>query len=530
MATGTPGKLSASKLIAAVKAASAQTALESEELALVRATFKRAFIGVLVFSAAINILMLAVPLYMLQLFDRVLATRNVDTLIVLTLMAGIAILVMAALEVVRTGIVARLGAWLERRLSGSALAGALTLAQHRQGQPSAQSLRDLTQLRNYFSGSSVFPLLDAPWVPVFLAVVFLMHPTLGWIALGGVLLLGLIALTNEFAIRKPLQQANDITVRVLNEADALVRNADSIAAMGMRPALTEHWQRDSEPSSSHQLRVSDRGGALLGVAKFVRLGLQMAILGTGAYLATLGEITGGVMIAASIIMSRAVAPVEALIPAWRAFVVAQGTYKRLATALAVAPSQKVSTGLRRPKGKLIVERVSFRPNMTTPILRNVSLVLEPGEALGIIGPSGSGKTTLARMIVGTLVPTDGHARLDGVDLARWPAEDRGQYVGYLPQDVELFNGTVRENIARFRDATDEDVVAATQAAGAYDVVASLPNAFDTPIGNGGIPLSAGQRQRIALARALFGDPALIVLDEPTSNLDSNGEMALIQTI
>ena len=512
-------------------AGSTQAPGDAEPLQQVRRVAMRVLVLIAFFSVFVNLLVLAVPLYMLQLFDRVLATRNVDTLIVLTLIAVFAIAVLAALEIVRGRITARLGAWVEQRLAGEALAGALAIAQHRRGQPSAQSLRDLAQLRLYLSSNSVFPLLDAPWVPVFLLVVFMMHPTLGWIATVGAVILGLIALLNEVLTRRPVQQSNEAGARTLNSADAVVRNADSVAAMGMLPALTRAAFAKTADGQHQHLSAADRSGALMGAARFIRLGLQIGVLGTGAYLVTLAEITGGVMIAASIIMGRALAPIEQLIPAWRALISTQTSFRRLQSTLALAPPRAGTTRLDRPKGQLSVERMSyFEPSNRAPILRGIAFGVRAGEALGVIGPSGAGKSTLARLIVGSLTPSDGSARLDGADVAQWAAADRGQYVGYLPQDIELFDGTVRENIARFQDASDDQVLAAARLSGAYELIAELPQAFDTVIGSEGVPLSGGQRQRVALARAVFGKPSLVVLDEPNSNLDGDGERALVETI
>jgi ATP-binding cassette subfamily C protein/ATP-binding cassette subfamily C protein EexD len=315
----------------------------------------------------------------------------------------------------------------------------------------------------------------------------------------------------------------------MNFAETVVRNADSVAAMGMLNGLATELASRMEAGTDRHLTAANRSSGLLGLAKLTRFGLQIAMLGVGAYLVTGAEITGGVMIAASVIMGRAVAPIEQLIPSWRALLNAQSAYQRLRATLSLVP--KAGTRLSRPSGALRAERLTLHdPSMAAPILHDVTFALEPGEALGVIGPSGSGKTTLARMIVGSLLPTSGAVFLDGVHVAQWVSEDRGQYVGYLPQDIELFDGTVRKNICRFTDASDAQAVAAAQLAGAYPVVAGLPNAFDTEIGDGAVRLSGGQRQRIALARAVFGDPGLVVLDEPNSNLDGAGEQALASAI
>jgi len=491
---------------------------------------RRAFIAVGVFSFGVNMLMLAVPIYMMQLFDRVLATRNIDTLYALTGMVVLALLVMALLDGVRGRLLTRISTWLDRQLAAEVLDGAIAVAL-RGGPASAQGLRDVSQLRQFLGGPSIFPFFDAPWTPVFLAVVFLVDPTLGWIATGGTALLFILAVLGEVLTRDPLKDANGRAAQALNEADAAVRNADVIAAMGMMPALAARWGAAAEATLASQTVASDLAGILSSLAKFIRLTLQVAMLGTGAWLASQQVITGGAMIAASIIMGRALAPVEQSIAAWKGMVAARLAYRRVKAMLAGPGLAASDTALPRPQGRLEIEALTFRPQgRDKPVLSRVAFALAPGEALGLIGPSAAGKTTLARMLVGSLAPSLGAARLDGMDVAHWDAADRGRHVGYLPQDIELFAGTVRDNIARMAEAGDEDVVAAAQLAGVHDVVVHLPNGYDTQIGPGGAILSGGQKQRIALARAVFGEPRLVVLDEPNSNLDSEGEQALVETV
>jgi len=495
------------------------------------AACRRAYIGVGAFSLCINALMLASPIYMMQVYDRVIATGNMDTLVLLTLMVVASLAVLAALEGLRGRVMTRVANWLDRQLSPVVLSGAVAETVRAHGVPSAQGLRDLATVRGYLGGQGVFPLFDAPWVPIFVGVIFLVHPMLGWVAVIGAVVLFLLAVANEFTTRRPLSQANGAASRALNQADAAVRNADVIAAMGMLPALVKRWRDGAEKALVLQTVASDMGGIVTSGAKFVRLLLQVAVLGVGAYYVIAHEITGGAMIAASIIMGRALAPVEQLIAAWRSFIGARTAYRRLATLIERAPPLGGKMSLPTPQGRIEVDRVSFAPpGVREPILKQVTFALAPGESLGLIGPSAAGKTTLVRLLVGSLLPTAGHVRLDGADVAGWETADRGRHIGYLPQTIELFAGSVRDNIARLGEAEDTAVVEAAQAAGAHDLILGLPQGYDTPIGEGGVPISGGQRQRIGLARAMFGNPRLVVLDEPNAHLDAPGEQALVEAV
>lgn len=494
------------------------------------ATIRRGFVPVIVFSFFINLLMLTVPLYMLQVFDRVLASRNIDTLIVLTIIAVVSLLTLAALEAVRTYVMVGLSGWMSRRLGGSILGSSVTGALDQTNDPSVRGLRDLEMLRAFLTGPAVFAILDAPWVPIFLAVIFLIHPMLGWASTGGAIVLFGLALLNELATREPLSMANAQSQKSTHRAEAAVRNADMIAAMGVLPNLTRRWDQDNAKAIAYQALASRRAGGITAVAKFCRFVVQLAVLGLGAFLAVQQEITPGAMIAASIIMGRALAPVEQAIGAWKGMVSARDAYDRV-NVLVDAERSVGTIELPPPKGRLTVENVTFGvPKRTEPIIRGVSFTLEPGEALGLIGPSAAGKTTLARLIVGTWRPTSGHIRLDGVDMTAWRDVDRQAYIGYLPQDVELLAGTVRDNIARMGDAEDAQVIDAAQLADVHEMILGLDNGYESEIGEAGGVLSGGQRQRIALARALFGTPALLVLDEPNSSLDRVGEQALLDTI
>ena len=494
------------------------------------AKVRPALIAAAVVSLFVNVLMLTVPLYMLQLFDRVLVSRSDETLLYLTLAAGLALVVMSALDVMRSRILVRVSSWLEQRLGPEALTRAvsgLMLAENY----GAQALRDISNVRQFIASPGIFSLFDAPWVPVYLLVIYLLHPTLGAIALAGAVVLFLIAVANEFATRRPLQAANEQWVKAMRKTDAAVRNAEVIEAMGLMPGITRRWFRDSDAALREQNLASDRAGLLLATSKLLRLALQIAMLGTGAYLAMRYELSPGGMIAGSIILSRALQPVEQAIGTWKSLVSARTAYARLRGFMEHSQVRKTDMQLPEPKGDLSVERVTFAPpGSPRPVLKGVSFAVTSGELLAIVGPSAAGKSTLARLLVGAWKPGAGAVRLDGADVFAWDRVDFGRHVGYLPQDVELFDGSIEENIARMTDAESETVVEAAKLAGVHDMILRLPDGYRTQIGPGGTILSGGQRQRIGLARALFGQPRLLVLDEPNASLDSEGEEALMQAM
>ena len=483
------------------------------------------------FSGCLNLLMLSVPLYMLQVYDRVLTTGNVDTLLALSAMVVAGLATLSLLDAVRRRILVRAGIWLDRELGRSVLAGAVVEARRAGGVVSAQGLRDLATLRAYVGGAGVMPLFDAPFAPLFLAVIFVIHPVLGGIAIAGALALFGLAVANDRATRSRIVESSEATAKAFTAVDAAVRNADAITAMGMLPALAERWREMSGRSLDVQLEANDASTAITVCARFLRRCLQASMLGVGGYLVIGNQMSPGSIVASAIVLSRGLAPIEQLIGAWRNFVDARTAYGRLAALLAHAPVEGEATALPRPTGRVEFDNVSYAPpGVRLPILRNISFRLGAGGVLGVVGPSGAGKTTMVRLLVGALQATSGHVRLDGADVAVWPDADRGRHVGYLPQSVDLFPGTVRDNIARLGPAADEDVVAAAQAAAAHETILGLPKGYDTPIGEGGVAVSGGQRQRIALARALFGDPALVVLDEPNAHLDGEGEKGLAATV
>lgn len=483
------------------------------------------------FSIAINLLMLVSPLYMMQVYDRVLTSRSLPTLVALTGLALALLAVMAALEFVRSRIMVRISAWLDAALNRPMFEAAFRDRVAGASGSAAQPLRDLDSVRTFLTGPALLAVLDAPWTPLFILVIFLLHPLLGFVATGGALLLFALALVTELATRDSLTKATRASHAADGFAEASLRNTEAVHAMGMLPGLFDRWTGFREAAVEQQQAASERAGAISSLTKFVRPALQVGMLAAGAYLAVQQIITPGAMIASSIILGRALAPVEAAIGSWRSLVLGRAAYRRLSATLRRHPVLPPSLELPPPKGRLAVEALhAAAPGQTKPILRAVTFSLEAGEMLGVIGPSGAGKSSLARVLGGAWLPLAGNVRLDGADLVRWPREAVGPYIGYLPQDVELFDGSVGDNIARFGALDAGKVVAAAQAAGAHDMILRLPAGYDTSLGEAGQLLSGGQRQRIGLARALYGDPRLLVLDEPNANLDAEGEEALVAAL
>jgi len=481
------------------------------------------------FSLAINALLLVPPLYMLQVFDRVLASRSGETLAVLSAAAVVALLVMALLDVLRARLLAMGGVALDRRLGPRVIDGLLVHTARLSGATYLNGLRDVNTLRGFLGGTGLMTLFDAPWLPFFLLVIFLFHPLLGAVALAGAVVMIMLAWLNEKLTREPLESAQVESRRAARFIDANVRNAEVVTALGMLPAVTRRWARLNDTALLEQMRASRVGGTFSGSTKFARQFIQLAMLAAGAYLVVAQDVTAGVMIAATILLGRALAPVETLVAGWRNLVEARSAWRRLDQLLKATPRAEPHTELPVPKGKVEVEKVVFGFK-DKPIVRGVSFALQPGEALALIGPSASGKSTLARLIVGVWKPVAGVVRLDGADVATWPREGLGPHIGYLPQDVELFGGTVAENIARLGEPEAAEVIRAAQRAHVHDLVVRLPKGYDTEIGESGQALSPGQRQRIALARALYGNPRLVVLDEPNANLDHEGEDALVRAL
>ena len=506
-------------------------ALSAAPLKEALAACRQGFVALFIFSMTINLLLLVSPIYMMQVYDRVLSSQSMDTLVLLTIIAMFGFGVLGALELVRGRLMVRVSTWLDRRLGGPVLTASIVGALRQGNDRTAQTLRDLSTFRSFLTGPSLFPVLDAPWAPVFLLVIFLLSPLLGVLATIGAAILFGLGLLNEKVTRDPLSAASKATMIAQYQAEASVRNADVIEAMGMMPNLVGRWEAGSAAAARLHALAGDRGATITAVSKFVRVGIQSLMLGCGAYLVIQHEATGGIMIGGSIILGRALAPVEQMIAGWRNLMAARGAFQRVKAALAALPPRNARTQLPAPKGRLSLEGVIFQPpGAKEPVVKGVNFDLEPGEALALIGPSAAGKTTLVRLIVGNWVPQRGTVRLDGAELQSWDTDALGPHIGYLPQDVELFAGTVRDNIARMGEGPDAMVIEAAQRAQAHEMILELPKGYDTEIGDGGAFLSGGQRQRIGLARALYGNPKLIVLDEPNASLDSAAENRLMQTL
>ncbi len=477
------------------------------------------------FSFFINLLALTGSVYMLQVYDRVLASRSIPTLVYLTIFAAGCLAVLSALEVVRSRLLVRMGVRFDVQLSG------LVFTRTLQGGRSGRSLRDLEQLRTFFSGATTLSLLDAPWMPVYIGLIYLLHPWLGHVALIGGLLLLALGVWNERSTRDALAEAGKEIAAGGQFAELSGRNAEVIRAMGMLPALTRIWRRRHDFGLGLQGLASDKAANVAAVAKALRLFLQVAILGVGAWLVILQQSTAGVMIAASIVMGRGLAPLEAAIGSWRQVLASREAYRRLLQDVGAVADEPEAMALPKPVGRLVFEDVSGSPPEGRRLtVQGVSFKLEAGTCLGITGPSGAGKSSLVRLAMGVWRPVSGTVRLDDVNVADWRREDVGPHIGYLPQDIELFPGTVADNIGRFGALDPDLVVEAARLAGAHAMILTLPQGYDTVIGPVGANLSGGQRQRIGLSRAFYGMPPLIILDEPTSNLDAEGETAVRQAM
>lgn len=492
-----------------------------------------AFLGVGLMSCMINILYLTGSFFMLEVYDRVLPSRSVPTLVGLIVLAGGLYVAQGILDLLRGRILVRIGSSLDEALSPRVFQTVVRLpllaGGHNEG---LQPLRDLDNVRSFLSGMGPSALFDLPWLPLYLAICFAFHPMIGVTALvGAVLLVGLTILT-EIMTREPAREANGLAARRSGIASASRRNAEVVVAMGMAGRLTQRWREANETYLAGNQRTSDVAGGLGAIAKVMRMILQSAVLGVGAYLVINQEATAGIIIAGSILSARALAPVDLAIAHWKGFVTARQSWHRLNGLLYALPDQAAVTQLQNPSQKLTIEGVSIAPPGEQKItVSDIAFALAAGNGLGIIGPSGSGKSSLLRALVGVWKPVRGHVRLDAAALDQWAPDDLGRHIGYLPQDVELFAGSIADNICRFDpDAKDDDIIAAARQAGVHDLIVGMREGYDTQVGDHGGVLSAGQAQRIALARALYGDPFLIVLDEPNSNLDTEGDEALTKAV
>jgi PrtD family type I secretion system ABC transporter len=503
---------------------------KSDELRTVIQACRRYFVTAAAFSLAINLLFLGAPLYMLQVYDRVIPSASHVTLVMLTLVLLVALAALAGLDAVRARVLARASVRLDRLVAGRVLAA--TFESSSKGVTfGSETLRDFDNFRQFVTGAGINAIFDLPWAPIYIFVIFLLHPFLGAFAFASAIALIVMALVGQRMVQEPMAEATKAASRNYSFTDMSLRNAEVVQAMGMMPGLLRRWSRDRNRVIEQQVLASDCASTTSSVIRFLRLAMQSLILGLGAYLVIERMTTVGAMFAASILLSRALQPVEQIVGSWRNLNSARGAFERVRTLLSVNPVRDPALALPRPAGRLSVEGLTYIvPGTNRAILRNVNFRLEPGEVLGIIGPSGAGKSTLARQIVGVSPPSNGTVRLDGADVAPWPRESLGRHIGYLPQDIELFPDTVVSNISRFRNDDDAEVIEAAQLAGVHDMILRLPGGYETQIGDGGATLSGGYRQRIGLARAVYGSPSLVVLDEPSSNLDSDGDAALLSCI
>jgi len=492
---------------------------------------RRIFVAAAVFSLCTNLLMLVIPIYSLQVYDRVLASRSVETLAMLAAVAVGALLVHLTLESVRSRLMVHVGLWLDRGWAPELLQRSVRRGPETGGAPGAGMLRDLSTVRGFITGPGVFNLFDAPWIPIYIAVMFIMHPGLGWLTTGGAAALFAVAWATDLATRAPLRAASVRLVVQQALADDFVRRSEVIEAMGMLPGVTDWWDEYATETRALLARGWHRTAMLAALARFGRFIVQVAVVTLGAWLAIKDQMTAGTIVAGSILLTRALAPVESLVGAWKSLVGARAAYDRIDSELATPLPGRSATRLPTPSGRLVLERVGVEiPGRGRAVLSDIELDLAAGESLGVIGPSAAGKTTLARVILGLVTPSEGRARLDGADVATWCREDLGRHIGYLPQDIELFASTVKRNIARMGEADDDKVVEAAMLAGVHDMILRLPLGYDTEIADVLRNLSGGQRQRIAIARAFYGTPRLMILDEPNSNLDAEGENALIRAL
>ncbi|NHB97817.1 type I secretion system permease/ATPase [Photorhabdus stackebrandtii] len=506
--------------------------LPKDEITDVIRARSRVFWTIGLFTAFINLLMLVPSVYMLQVYDRVLPSGNEITLLMLTLITLGMFTMMGMLEYIRSMIVIRIGSQLDMKLNNRVYTASYESNLKNGTTDAGQMLNDLANIRQFLTGNALFAFFDAPWFPIYLLVIFLFNPWLGLLALVGALVLIALAALNQWLSSQPLSEASQLSLRSASLASTNLRNAEVIEALGMLPVLRRRWFGLHERFLNFQRIASERASVINSVTKTVRMALQSLILGLGGWLAIDGHITPGMMIAASILMGRALSPIEQLIQAWKGWNGARLSWQRLTNLLEQQPERKPGMSLPAPKGNLAVDKVSAAPpgRNSKVVLQDISFTLDAGDVLGLIGPSASGKSTLARLLVGIWPAQEGVVRLDNADIYQWNKDELGSSIGYLPQDIELFGGTIAENIARFNVVEPEKVVKAAQKAGVHELVLALDKGYDTVIGAGGVGLSGGQKQRIGLARALYDEPSLVVLDEPNSSLDEAGERALNEAI
>lgn len=483
------------------------------------------------FSLFINLLMLTGPLYMLQVYDRVVTSRSLETLLFLTLIMVFMFGVVGVLEWVRSRILVRIGNQLDQRLSQRVYSAMFELGIRSPNQRTSQPLSDLTSIRQFMTGNGLFAFFDVPWMPIYIGLLFVFHPAFGWFATAAAVILFCVAVLNERSTKKLLSEANGENIKAQNLATSNLRNAEVLHAMGMLPSIMGRWFQQHQTFLEKQTAASDKAGIYSNLSKVLRMIFQSLILGLGAYYVVLNEMSPGMMIAGSILMGRALAPLDLLINSWSGFNNARAARGRLTEVLTAIPAGERNMQLPAPAGQVNIENlVVVPPGSKTPALSGININVLPGQHVGIVGPSAAGKSTLARAMLGIWPSYSGAVRIDGAEIQHYNADELGPHIGYLPQDIELFTGTVSENIARFGEIDPEKVVNAAKKAGVHELILRLPDAYDTAIGADTGSLSGGQRQRLGLARALYDSPKIVVLDEPNSNLDEQGEQALTHTM
>ena len=483
------------------------------------------------FSMFINVLMLVPPLYMLQLYDRVLTSRSESTLYMLTLIVIVLFVTMGLLEVVRSRVLVKFGNRFANILSNRIFESTFELANKKPEAASSRLMGDFTQLRQFLTGNGLFAFFDAPWIPIYIIVLFLFHPYFGFFAIFAAITLVAITFLNEYTTKEKMDNANTLNRDSMMQLEANIRNAEVINAMGMKTNVRKKWEEKYFGFLNAQNDASNKAGIWSNLSKTLRMFFQSMILGLGAYLAVNMELSAGMMIAGSIIMGRALAPLDLMINTWKGFSGARMSYKRIDQLLKDFPKNKEYMELPAPKGFISVEGVYAKPPASNKYtLENLNFSINKGDILGVIGASAAGKSTLARVILGVWPVQIGTVRIDGADISQWDREHLGKYIGYLPQDIELFSGTISENIARFNEVDSQKVIEAAMKAGVHEMILRLPEGYDTVIGSGAVVLSGGQRQRIGIARAIYDNPVFVVLDEPNSNLDEQGELALLKTV
>lgn len=505
--------------------------LARSELAATLYVFRREFLVVGIFSMIANVLMLAPALYMLQVFDRVLVSRSELTLLVVSLITLFLFAVMAFAEWSRSRLLVRTGVRLDQVLSTRVFNASFEANLSQSGAPAQRAFSDLTEIRQFMTGNGIFAFFDSPWAPIYIAVLFLLHPFLGWVAIGFALVQASLAWFGHQRTVKPAEEASRASSEVNIYLQNKMRNAEVVESMGMLSGLRQRWQVRHDQYMARQGHAQALTHRITAISKFVRYCQQSFALAAGALLVIDGQLTPGAMIAANVLMTRALAPIDMMVNTWRSFISARKAFGRLETLLRAHPERDPALSRVPPTGNVVLKDVvATADGRAEPILKGVSLQATAGTVTVVLGPSGSGKSTLARVLMGIWPEWQGEALLDGQPLGGWSRTELGPYLGYLPQDIELFDGTIAENIARFAEVDSDKVISAARSAGLHEMILRFPKGYDTPMGEAGSLLSGGQRQRVALARAIYGDPALIVLDEPNANLDDIGEAALLKAV